>query len=559
MLKWLRYIFFPSSDVSLRRQALPFVVLGGFVLVGLLIIPPMWEYTNSASFCGTTCHTMPPEYATYQVSPHARVPCVDCHIGRDWIAVQFTRKVGHIRLVVDTLLDEYEYPIQVGVMRPARQTCERCHFPEKFSDDSLRVIHRFENNRENDPYDIYLLMHTGGGIQREGLGRGIHWHVENVVSYITTDGTADGQEIPWVRVETPDGKIENFNAINSPIDPNNLQQYEIHEMDCITCHNRISHQISSPDRQIDSALARGDISTDIPFIRTRSIDLLSAQYISFEAANDAFASLNDYYRDNYPEFYADGADLVQEAVDRLGKLYAESNYPEQLLNWQTHPNNVGHTDSPGCFRCHDGQHFSSEGNAIRLECNLCHSVPQVVRPGEIEPSIPLTTGIEPTSHLDSAWISRHHNAFDATCVNCHTTSDPGGTSDTSYCSNSACHGTKWRYAGFDAPGLATMLGIYQFEPEPLLEDFEGDPTYQILQPLFTQECGGCHGAIPSKGLRLTDYASLMTGSESGPVVVPGAPDESRMLEVLRAGHFAQPTDHQMALLSQWIADGAPEQ
>jgi hypothetical protein len=188
---------------------------------------------------------------------------------------------------------------------------------------------------------------------------------------------------------------------------------------------------------------------------------------------------------------------------------------------------------------------------------LCHSIPQVVRPNDIEPTIPLTSGIEPSSHLDSTWIARHHNELDATCTNCHTTSDAGGTSDTSFCSNSGCHGTSWEYAGFDAPGLATMLGIYHMEPEPLLVDFEGQPTYQILQPLFTQQCGACHGPNPSKGLRLTDYNSLIAGSESGPVVVAGAPGESKMMEVLEAGHFARLTDHQMELLRQWIADGAP--
>jgi hypothetical protein len=117
---------------------------------------------------------------------------------------------------------------------------------------------------------------------------------------------------------------------------------------------------------------------------------------------------------------------------------------------------------------------------------------------------------------------------------------------------------EWRYAGFNAPGLATLLRIYQVEPEPLLADFDGDPTYQILQPLFTQQCGGCHGATPSRGLRLTDYASLLTGSENGPVVIAGDPEQSRMLQVLTEGHFARVTDHQLELLTRWIRNGAPE-
>lgn len=546
---------------SLPRRTLvvrgPTMIVGGLVLLGALVsIPPVWEYSNSTGFCGTTCHTMPPEYTTYTLSPHARVLCVDCHIGRDWIAVQASRKIGHTRLIVATVLGSYEYPIRTSHMRPARETCEECHFPEKFSDDSLRTVNRFENNRTNDPYSIYLLMHTGGGNEREGLGRGIHWHVQNRVTYIALDALE--QEIPWVRVENSDGTVTEFNAINSPIDTSNLDQYTLHEMDCITCHNRISHLIQSPQKSVDTALARGIISRDIPFIRVRAVELLSGEYASFGEADQAFETLHQYYRDNYPEFYATGSDQVQTAIDVLKETYRVSNFPEQQLRWDTHPNNIGHLESPGCFRCHDGQHFSEDGRVIRLECNLCHSIPQVVRPGEIEPTLPLTTGIEPSSHLDSTWISRHHTAFDATCSNCHTTTNPGGIDDQSFCSNSGCHANEWKYAGFNAPGLATLLGIYQVRPEPLLEDFEGEPTYQILQPLFVQECGACHGPKPTKGLRLTDFASLMTGSESGAVVVPGSPADSLMIKVLTEGHFARLTDHQLDLLTLWVKNGAPE-
>lgn len=552
-----RSFFSRSGERRSLRDFWPLAMVGAGLVAILLAVPPAWEYSNSPAFCGTTCHTMPPEYSTYLVSPHARTLCVDCHIGRDLILVQAFRKAGHMRLIVDTVLQNYELPIRTSEMRPARETCEMCHSPEKFSDDSLRVVHRSENNRTNDPYSIYLLMHTGGGTQREGLGRGIHWHIENKISYIALD--KEQQEIPWVRVEMADGQTIDYNAINSPVDTANLDQYELHEMDCITCHNRIAHLVKTPERAVDEALHRGDLSRDIPFIRTRAVELLSVPYRSTDDAVQAFASLDAYYADNYADFYAGGQPQVQQAITLLEKLYRDSNYPEQELNWNTHPNNVGHRDAPGCFRCHDGQHFSPAGEVVRLECNLCHSIPQVVRPGEIEPMLPLTTGIEPASHLDSTWISRHHTVFDATCSNCHTTSNPGGVDDQSFCSNSGCHGVPWEYAGFNAPGLATMLGIYQVEAIPLLTDFDGDPTYAILQPLFMQECGGCHGPVPSAGLRLTDYASLMAGSQSGPVVVPGAPEQSRMLEVLAKGHFAQPTDHQIDLLTRWIASGAPEQ
>lgn len=555
-MDWLQRILPKRFNRLTARDFLPLGLILFTIGIVLIAAPPIWEFSNSAAFCGSTCHTMPPEYNTYLVSPHSRVLCVDCHIGRDLLLVQFFRKAGHMRLITDTIFENFHLPIRSAEMRPANETCELCHSPDKFSDDSLQVIHTFENNRTNDPYDIYLLMHTGGGSQREGLGRGIHWHVENPISYIALD--PERQEIPWVRVETAEGEIIDYNAINSPIDTENLDQYEIFEMDCITCHNRIAHLVEAPNRAIDDALRVGDISRDIPFIRVRAIELLSAKYSTTDNALAAFGTLDQYYAENYPDFYAQGQGQVAAAIEVLSTLYKESNFPEQLLSWDTHPNNTGHRDAPGCFRCHDGQHLSEQGEVIRLECNLCHTIPTVVRPGDLSPVLPLTPGLEPSSHLDSTWISRHATAFDASCSNCHTTSNLGGVDDQSFCSNSACHGSSWEYAGFDAPGLASMLGIYQVTAEPLLEEFEGDPTYTILQPLFAQECGACHGAVPTNGLRVTDFASLIAGGNGGPVVVSGAPDESKMIQILVNGHFAQLTDHQLDLLVKWVSNGLPE-
>jgi mono/diheme cytochrome c family protein len=498
---------------------------------------------------------MPPEYNTYLVSPHARVPCVDCHIGRDWIAKQVIRKTDHMELIFKTITGDYEYPIRVGKMRPARETCERCHYPQKFSDDSLRVVRRFGDDEDNTFYELYLLMHTGGGTAREGLGQGIHWHIMNKIEYIASD--KEEQDILWIRVNREDGTTVEYTAEGASVDPDD---YTIHEVDCITCHNRISHLIPTPRNVVDKALFQGDIASDIPNIRAKAVEVLSPGYESPDTAKAAIAELDAYYRENYPEFYADNGDKIASTILLLEQLYENNTYTDQKLDWQTHPNNIGHRDSPGCFRCHDGKHFSPEGVAIRLECNLCHSIPQIVRPGEIEPMLPLATGIEPVTHLDSTWISRHHNELNESCANCHTVQNAGGTTDTSFCSNSGCHGVDWRFAGFDAPSLAIELGVEQEPEEEQPPTFaEGElVTYQALQPILEQTCGQCHGATPSKGLRVIDYESLMAGSENGPVIVPGSPDESRIIEVLTGGHFAQLSDDQLALLRQWIADGAPE-
>src|SRR3989337_2021146 len=138
-LEWTRHFFFPPPGSPQWARILPYAGLGLVTLVLLISGAYAWDYTNSPSFCGTSCHTMPPEYAAYQISPHARIYCTECHIGREFIGNQIFRKAGDLRHVFATVFETYEFPIRVKNMRPAPETCEKCHSPEKFSDDSLRV------------------------------------------------------------------------------------------------------------------------------------------------------------------------------------------------------------------------------------------------------------------------------------------------------------------------------------------------------------------------------------------------------------------------------------
>jgi len=103
--------------------ALTVIVL---ILVAITVSATTWEYTNSPAFCGTTCHTMPPEYTAYQISPHARVACVDCHLGQDTVLLTVPRKAREVSHVVNALTKAYEPPIYVKSLRPARDTCEKC-------------------------------------------------------------------------------------------------------------------------------------------------------------------------------------------------------------------------------------------------------------------------------------------------------------------------------------------------------------------------------------------------------------------------------------------------
>ena len=370
-----RDFFFPPRGSARWLLVLPYVVLG-ILTVSLLVGGAYaWDYTNSPTFCGTACHTMPPEYAAYEASPHARIACVECHIGREFIGSQLFRKAGDLRHITAMAFRTYEYPIYITNMRPARETCEKCHTPEKFSDDSLRVITHFADDKANTPESIYLVLKTGGGAKREGLGRGIHWHIVNQVYYYATD--AQEQNIPFVRVVNDDGSTSDYVDVQSGLDPSQIDQSKLKEMDCITCHNRITHHIYTPEESVDRAMLLGTISKDIPDIREMGVQVLRASYAGQAEAMQGISNLDNYYQTHSSGFYGAHADLVKEAIGALQQIYTNSVFVDQKVNWDTHPSNVGHINSPGCFRCHDGKHLDSNQQAIRLECNLCHAIPVV--------------------------------------------------------------------------------------------------------------------------------------------------------------------------------------
>ena len=563
----LKGFFFPPPGSTRWARVLPYATLGVLTLMVLVGAAYAWEYTNSPEFCGTACHTMPPEYTSYLTSPHARIDCVECHIGRGFIATRITRKAGDISHIVSLAFRQYEFPITADSMRPARDTCERCHFPEKFSDDSLREIQTYLSDENNTPQTIYLTLKTGGGSARLGLGRGIHWHIENEVYFYATDHSQ--QEIPYIQVINPDGSTTEYVDITSDFDTGEIAEDELILMDCITCHNRITHLILPPDESVDQLLTRGVISTEIPSIRRKAIELLTGEYESNAEALEAIAGLEGYYELAFPEFAAQNPDLIQAAIVALQDVYAQSVFPEQHVDWDSHYNNIGHEDSPGCFRCHDGKHMNQAQEAVRLECNVCHSIPVVVGPQDFLAQIEISRGPEPANHLNPNWITLHRDVFDETCTNCHTTDNPGGTDNSSFCANSACHGNAWEYAGFDAPALREIL------QSQLPEEEEGDegqagggeppdsPTFaNYFGPLFEQKCGSCHGDGGLAGLNLLEYAGVIAGGDSGPVFVAQDPDASLIVDKMAdedAPHFAQLTDQELELLIEWITSGAPEE
>ena len=553
----IRNFFVPPDGSPRWMFILPYAVLGVLV-IGLVVGGAYgWEYTNSPQFCGSTCHTMPPQDATYKVSPHANVYCTECHIGRAFVGQQLARKSEDAYELYSMVFHLYEFPIRATRTKPDILTCEKCHMPETFSGDSLQTISHFANNIDNTKSTTYLILKTGGGAKREGLGRGIHWHIVNPVYYYSDD--IENQIIPYIRVVNDDGTYTEYVDVESGFNPETLDESKLKQMECTTCHNRVSHNFKPPEVSIDEAMSRGLIDPGIPNIHQNAIEVLYASYDSQDAAMEAIEGIENKYKST--DYYSGHSAQISQAVQELKDIYNLTFFPEQKVDWTTHPNNIGHIYSPGCFRCHDGKHLNSDNQAIRLECNVCHSIPVVTNSEDFVANIEISRGPEPESHLNPNWINLHNQVFDSSCESCHTTGDPGGTSNTSFCSNSACHGNVYTYAGFDAPALRKILQDQL--PPPPTETVPGDtenPTFDSYAgPLFAAKCTVCHGgSSPQKGLDLTTYASAMKGGDDGPVIIPGDSAGSKLVEIQSAQHFANFTDDELNVIKTWIDAGAPE-
>jgi len=557
----IRKFFYPDPNSPRWILLLPYISIIVFALVSVFGGIHTWEYTTSPVFCGTACHTMPPQDVVYKESPHSNVTCEECHIGRASFWDQAMRKTQGIKETYYEVFKLYEYPIRAKALRPSLDTCEKCHRPETFSDDSLRQIAHFESDRENTATTTYLIMKTGGGDAREGNARGIHWHISSKVLYYSDDELS--QNIPYVRVYNDDGTYTEYTDVESGFDVSAIDESELKQMDCVTCHNRVTHDFQSPATSVDASMAKGLIDSSIPLIHVKAVNVLSVKYETRDDAMKAIAEIEEEYKRNLFDYYSQNGDKVKGAVTEIQAIYDRTVFHDQKIDWTTYPNNLGHFDSPGCFRCHDGKHLNPEQEAVRLECNICHAIPVVAGADDFVTNIEISRGTEPETHFNPNWIAMHNEAIGPSCSNCHDTKDAGGTSNTSFCSNSACHGNVFTFAGFDAPALREIIKSQLPPPEPKLEvpALTGDPTYgNYVGVLLTVKCTGCHteGDAAPEGLDLSSFAAAMRGSKNGPVISVGSADNSLLIKVQSEDHFANFTAEELQNVINWINNGAPE-
>jgi len=377
------------NDYRTRNAAMIFGV--GTVFFLLLSAVGSYEafhYTESVEFCGTLCHNvMKPEYVAYQNSSHARVACVECHVGSgaDWYV---RSKLSGMYQVYAVLADVYPKPIPTPVrnLRPARETCEECHWPEKFYARQLVVEKHYLADEENTEWDISLQMKTGPSYSALGLQEGIHWHINpNVkVEYIATDSSR--QNLPWVRyTDLKSGKVKIFEDEENKLTQEEIASAEVRVVDCMDCHNRPSHDYRPPFRFINDAITAGKISKDIPEIKMKAMEVLNADFPTTDSAMQYIETeVRDYYASNYEEFYNNNTELINQAITAMQVEFSQNVFPEMKVKWSAYSNNIGHMEFIGCFRCHNDKHATESGEVISRDCNLCHSIVAQGRPDTLQ-------------------------------------------------------------------------------------------------------------------------------------------------------------------------------
>ncbi|HUI54481.1 MAG TPA: NapC/NirT family cytochrome c [Bryobacteraceae bacterium] len=328
------------------------------------------NYMDSVTFCGQTCHTvMEPEYTAYQSSPHSRVECVKCHIGpgAGWFVRSKLSGVGQVFAVT---FHTYPEPIPVPVhnLRPARETCEQCHWPQKYGEDRVKIIPKYADDETNSLTKTVLLMKIGGG--NNGIGiHGTHLGANVKIRYRHSDEAR--QTITWVQYELNGHTTEYAAADPKP----GASAYPDREMDCMDCHNRPSHSYDLPDRAVDKAMNDALMAASLPYAKKKAVEILKGKYLNrVEAAQKIPAAFAQFYQQSYPAIWAQRQDQVTQSAKELLAIYDRNVFPEMKVNWGTYPINIGHTDFPGCFRCHDGSHAAKNGDTIKQDCDACHSI-----------------------------------------------------------------------------------------------------------------------------------------------------------------------------------------
>lgn len=331
------------------------------------------HFMDSAEFCGTACHAvMNPEWTTYQVSPHARVKCVECHVG-EGVDALINSKLNGARQMLLFGLNIYDKPIHTPVkqLRPARETCEKCHWPDKFYGKRMDTYTHYSSDYDSTPR--YTTLNLKIDTAKEGERSGIHWHIgeQNKVFYTSIADNRD--KMIRIRSLQPDGSYKLFTNQSESHTADADQTYRI--MDCVDCHNRATHIYEEPGEALDHRLSQGKGDRSLPFLKREMLHAITINYPDNPAAMAGIRNhLTGFYQREYPEIAVVEDDGIEEAILLAQAVYSRNVHLYMDIEWNTYPAFIHHHRETGCFRCHN-EHMSDEkGNMIQYDCTLCHSI-----------------------------------------------------------------------------------------------------------------------------------------------------------------------------------------
>jgi nitrate/TMAO reductase-like tetraheme cytochrome c subunit len=409
-------------DLTLSRHRTVLLLIGVGAIGALIVFTvgsfATFQAMDSNEFCGQACHkVMNPEFTAYQSAPHARVKCVECHIGAgvEWY---LHAKLTGLRRLAAIVTGSYVMPIPTPIadMRPSREVCEECHWPGRFVGYKEKVHDYFTKGEDSPRQQLRLLLKIGGTESPFIKGFGIHYHMlgANKVEYVARD--RQRQEIAWVRVTRKDGSSVEYNNEEFPVTAQERASLPVRRMECLDCHNRPAHEFKSPVDAVDAAMAAGTISRGLPFIKVRAVKALDGKYETNGAAMTGIAdSLRGYYKENYPDVLTQKADLLNKTVADLQTIYKSNFFPEMKAKWSAYPNNIGHRDWPGCYRCHTDKMVSADGKQVFTDCTKCHLILAQGKAVNQAAAVNFARG-EPFVHPGLSEQIKNYTK----CVDCHT-------------------------------------------------------------------------------------------------------------------------------------------
>ena len=496
----------PRSRTGIFALLLVFGALGfAAVWTGVTLI----QWTETASFCGR-CHQMGPELAAYDAGPHRDVTCGECHVEpgvEGWIKA----KLNGTKQLIQVITGLYPKPVPPpdhSDLPPVADTCLRCHSLERLATVNLVTRTTFTEDQANTRQFVGLMIRPGSGDVAD-VNRSVHWHVLSDVQFRAP--ATNAQKIDYVAVTRSDGTVEEFIAqdkvgVAEDVGPDiaKIKATEPDQkMDCITCHNRVGHPIPNPGLSTDARLVSGQIDPTLPFIKREAMRILWSAFPDVPTADAEADKLASFYSLNYPAVAATQSAAIGQAVAQIKLLYRLAATPDMKVTAASYPDNLGHLDFPGCFRCHDGGHFLVKDGAITKEvipstCDTCHTFPQI---GTAIASLPL--GQPPSTHADPLYVFTHRSV--ATSV------DPGGQScggchARDYCVN--CHKT----GAVNVKHDAMMTNHAQ-----VIRDTGNQACAYCHQPVY---CARCHAdkVLPVTAPFITGSAGAVSEGVSWPLV-----------------------------------------